>query len=36
MISDNAKMFKSVAVSLTNNLESPDVKKFLNDIHVEW
>ena len=36
MISDNAKTFKSVAVSITNTLESPEVKKFLSDIHVEW
>ena len=36
MISDNAKMFKSVAVSITNTLESAEVKKFFSDIHVEW
>ena len=36
MISDNTKTFKSVAVSITNTLESPEVKKFVSDIHVEW
>ena len=36
MISDNAKTFKSVAVSITNTLEDPEVKKFFSDIHVEW
>ena len=36
IISDNAKTFKSVAASISNTLESPEVKKFLSDIHVEW
>ena len=36
MISDNAKTFKSVAASITKILESPEVKKFLSDIRVEW
>ena len=36
MISDNAKTFKSIAVSITNAFESPEVKKFFSVIHVEW
>ena len=36
MISDSAKTFKSVAASITNTLESPEVKKFLSNIRVEW
>lgn len=36
MISDNAKTFKSASTMIRKSLESPEVKRHLVQIHVEW
>lgn len=36
MLSDNARTFKSAAVSITNVLESPEVKNFFGNIPMDW
>ena len=36
MISDNAKTFRSAATILQATFESPEVKKYFSQFHVEW
>ena len=36
MLSDNAKTFKSASDAIAKTLDSPEVKKFFGDVHVDW